>query len=275
MKRATRRAALAWAAMSIVAATTPVAAKDITFAYKFEPGTTERHRAKLNQEVTMGPMAISNIADMEVTVKCISGADGKYAMEMTFDKVDVSMTMGGNTTANPVASQLAGQTISFTANANGDVADIKPLGTFEAWGTARQLVEPIIEGWFPHLPNQAVAVGGEWKKNGDKKGSESGMETEIEGSFKFRELKKDKGLDVAVVDQTMLATVSGKTATPMGSYTVAGAGKGKGDFLFDPSKSRVVRLKGQIDLNMDLTPEAGGEPVETVITNHVERELLE
>lgn len=274
MKRATRLIH-ACATLALAVAAVPVAAEDITFAYKFEPGASERHRAKLNQEVTMGPMAVSNIADMEVTVKCVSGKDGKYAMEMTFDKVDVSMTMGSNTSANPVGAQLTGQTIAFTADASGEVSDIKPAGSFAAWGSARQLVEPIIESWYPHLPNKAVPLGGEWKKEGDKKGSDSGMETDVDASFKFRELKKDKGHDVAIVEQTMTATVSGKTETPMGNYNVAGGGKGKGDFFFDPSKSRVVRLKGQIDLNMDMTPEAGGDALQTVITNHVERQLLE
>jgi len=274
MKRATRLIH-ACATLALAVAAVSVAAEDITFAYKFEPGASERHRAKLNQEVTMGPMAVSNIADMEVTVKCVSGKDGKYAMEMTFDKVDVSMTMGSNTSANPVGGQLTGQTIAFTTDASGEVSDIKPAGSFTAWSSARQLVEPIIESWYPHLPNKAVPLGGEWKKEGDKKGSDSGMETDVDASFKFRELKKDKGHDVAVIEQTMTATVSGKTETPMGNYNVAGGGKGKGDFFFDPSKSRVVRLKGQIDLNMDMTPEAGGDALQTVITNHVERQLLE
>jgi hypothetical protein len=275
MKCTTRLLAHACTVVALTAVAVPAVAEDVTFAYKFEPGSTERHRAKLNQEVTMGPMAVSNIADMEVTVKCVSGKDGKYAMEMTFDKVDVSMTMGSTTTANPMGAQLTGQTIAFTTDANGEVSDIKPAGSFAAWGSARQLVEPIIESWYPHLPNKAVPLGGEWKKEGDKKGSDSGMETDIDAAFKFKELKKEKGRDIAVVEQTMTAKVSGKTETPMGNYNVAGGGKGKGDFHFDPSKSRVVRLKGQIDLNMDMTPEAGGDPVQTVITNHVERQLLE
>ena len=275
MKQAHQLAVHACAFMALAAAALPAAAADVTFAYKFEPGTSERHRAKLNQEVTMGPMAVSNIADMEVTVKCVSAKDGKYAMEMTFDKVDVSMTMGSNTSANPMGAQLVGQTIAFTTDAGGDVSGIKPLAAFEAWETARQLVEPIIESWYPHLPNKAVAVGGEWKKVGDKKGSETGMETAVDAAFKFKEVKKEKGLDIAVVEQTMVAKVTGKTETPMGSYNVAGSGNGKGDFHFDPSKSRVIRLKGQIDLNMDMTPEAGGDAVQTVVTNHVERQLLE
>ena len=72
MKRTTRLVAHACAALALASGAAPAVADDVTFAYKFEPGTTERHRAKLNQEVTMGPMAVSNIADMEVTVKCLS-----------------------------------------------------------------------------------------------------------------------------------------------------------------------------------------------------------
>jgi len=259
----------------MVLATTPVVAQNVTFAYKFEPGTSERHRVKLNQEVNMGQMAVANLADMEVTVKCVSGAEGKYTMEVKFDKVDVSMTMMGNTSPSPIGEQLVGQSITFTTNASGEVTDVKPVGVFEAWGSARQLVEPVLEGWYPHLPGKAVALGGEWKKAGEKKPSASGAETQINASYKFKEMKKDKGRDVAVVEQTLDATVGGKTTMPMGVFAVAGDGKGKGEFLFEPAKGRVVRVKGKIDLSMNMTPESGGDVMETVVTNYVERDLLD
>ena len=77
------------------------------------------------------------------------------------------------------------------------------------------------------------------------------------------------------VEQVLDTAIGGTSATPMGVYTVAGNGKGKGEFSFDAAKARVVRLKGKIDMTMDMTPQSSGEAVKTVVTNHLERNLLE
>lgn len=275
MKRVANFGMLTGSVFAIAVATAPAFAQEVTFGYKFEPGSSERHRVKLNQEVTMGQMALSNFADFEVTLKCLSGAEGKYAMQMTFDKADVSTTMFGNTSANPVADQLRGQSVAFTIDALGEVTDVAPVGVFDAWAVAQQMVEPVLRGWYPHLPGSAVAVGGEWKKMGVKETQASGAEALTNASFKFKAMKKEKGRDVAVVEQTLDTTLGGTSATPMGTYAIKGSGAGKTEFLYDPAKSRVAKLKGKIDLSMDMTPEAGGDMVEAVITNHLERDLLE
>ena len=275
MKRAIRCSVLVASMFAMVLAAVPAFAQEVTFAYKFEPGTSERHRVKLNQEVTMGQMAFSNFADFEVTLACLSGADGKYAMQMTFDKADISTTMFGNTSPNPIAEQMVGQSVAFTIDAVGDVTDVAPVGVFDAWAAAQQIVEPVLRGWYPHLPGSAVAVGGDWKKAGVKETQASGADALTNASFKFKAMKKEKGRDVAVVEQTLDTTLGGTSATPMGTYAIAGTGAGKTEFWFDPAKSRVVKLKGKIDLNMDMTPQSGGDMVEAVITNHLERDLLE
>ncbi len=275
MKRAVRFAVRGGSVVALVLAAAPAIAHEVTFAYKFEPGVSERFRVKLNQEVSMGQMAISTIADMEVTIKCVSAAEGKYTMELKFDKADVSTTMMGNTSANPIGEQLTGQSIAFTADASGGVTDVTPVGVFEAWSVAQQLVEPVLEGWYPHLPSKALPVGGEWKQAGERQTESSGTETVTNATFKFKAMKKEKTRDVAVVEQTLDTTISGTSATPMGVYTVAGTGKGKGEFLFDPAKARVIKVKGKIDISMDMTPQGGGDPMPTVVTNHFERDILE
>ena len=275
MKRSIGFAMLAGAAIAATMAAAPALAQEVTFAYRFEPGSTERYSVKLNQEVDMGGMAVSNIADMAVTVKCVSAKDGKFAMEMRFDKVDLSMTMMGNTSSSPIGEQLSGQTIGFTTDASGEVTDIAPVGAFEAWSSAQQLVKPVLEGWFPHLPNKAVAVGGTWEKIGDKEIESGGTETTTNAKFKFREIKKDKGRDVAIVDQVLDTTIGGNSSTPMGVYSVAGVGKGKGEFWFEHAKARVTKVKGKVDMTMDMTPQSPGEPLKTVVANNVERTLLE
>jgi hypothetical protein len=253
----------------------PAVAQEVRFAYDFKPGASERHRVKLNQEMDMGGMAIGYLADMSVSLKCVSGADGKYSMEMKFDKVDVSTSMMGNVSANPIGEQLVGQAITFDVDASGDVNNIKPVGAFDAWDTAKQLVEPVIDRWYIHLPNQAVAVGGSWKKEGEKELQSSGTQTVTNTTYTYKAMKKEKGRDVAVIDQAQDSKISGVATTPMGIFNVDGSGQGKFEILFDPAQSRVVKFKGKIDVSMDMTPQAGGDLVQMIVANHFERELLE
>lgn len=276
MKHVGRIAIRGCAALAVALTAATAVAQEVSFAYRFEPGTAERYRVKLNQEVEMGSIAVGNLADMEVSLKCVSGAEGKYAMQMTFDKVDVSSSMMGTVTPSPLGEQLMGQSITFDVDASGDVSHIKPVGTFEAWDTAKQLVEPVVDSWYVYLPSKPVAVGGTWKKDGEKETQSSGTETVTNASYAFKAMRKEKGRDVAVLEQLLDTDIGGMTATPMGTFAVAGGGKGKFEILFDPAKSRVVKLKGKVDLAMDMTPQAaGGDVVKTVVTNHVERDLLD
>lgn len=250
-------------------------AQEVTFAYDFKTGASERHRVKLNQEMDMGGMVAGYLVDMSVSLQCASGADGKYAMEMKFDKVDVSTSMMGAVSVNPIGEQLVGQAVTFDVDASGDVSNIEPVGAFEAWDTARQLVEPVIERWYIHLPKQAVAVGSSWKKEGEKEVQSSGTQTVTNTTYTFKAMKKEKGHDVAVIDQTQDSKISGTATTPVGVFDVDGSGKGKFEILFEPTRSRVVKFKGKIDLTTDMTPQAGGDPMHMIVTNHFERELLE
>jgi hypothetical protein len=53
-----------------------------------------------------------------------------------------------------------------------------------------------------------------------------------------------------------------------------GKGKGKFEMYFDPATSVIVKLKASMDIKMDLTPERGGNAVETTISYTLERELI-
>ena len=256
-----------WAASAV--------AQEVKFAYDIKPESSERHRVKLNQEIDMGGNAMGHMVDMSVTLKCVSAADGKYGMEMKFDKVDVSMSMGGNVATNPIGEQMAGQSITFDVDATGDVTNIKPVGSFEAWDHVSQIVEPVVDAWYIYLPNKAVAVGGTWAKEGEKETQSTGTQSVTNSSYTFKAMKKEKARDVAVVEYVSDSKLSGATATPMGVFNTAGSGKGKFEVLFDPAQSRVVKFKGKIDLDMDMTPQAGGDIVEMVMANSFERELLE
>jgi hypothetical protein len=130
----------------------------------------------------------------------------------------------------------------------------------------------VIERWYIHLPKQAVAVGSSWKKEGEKETQSSGTQTVTNTTYTFKAMKKEKGRDVAVIDQTQDSKISGAATTPVGVFDVDGSGKGKFEFFFDPTRSRVVKAGSTSD---GYDAQAGGDPMHMIVTNHFERELLE
>jgi len=250
------------------------AADGVNFSYRFQPGAAERHRVKVNTEADFGGMAMSQVADLEVSVKCVSAAEGRNVMQLTVDKADMSRTMFGNMEKDPTGEMLVGHAISFVVDGHGKVDEVAPVGYFEGWDQIKRFIDPVIKNWYVHLPGEVVAVGGEWTHDPPKETDESGVEVTSHSVYKFKEMKKDKGRDLAQVSVDVENTMGGKSTTPAGVYDVDGKGKGKYEFSFDPATGAVAKFKGSIDVDMNLTPQTGGDPVATVMGYTIERELL-
>ena len=249
------------------------AAQDVLFAYKFEAGSSHRYQVKLSQELDFGGNAISQIADLEVTVTCASVSDGKAVMDMTFDKADMMREMFGSQNADPIAEAITGRGVTFTVDATGEVGDIKQSGYYDGWDQIRAFVEPMVKGWYVRLPNQAYAPGAKWD-NTDKDKSADGTDVTMISHYQYKENKQLGGRNCASVIGDIESTASGRSISPMGTFDVDGGGKGKAEFLFDPSAQMIVKLKAKMSVDMNLTPAAGGDAVDTSVTYQMERELL-
>jgi hypothetical protein len=259
---------------SLVAASA-LAADGVMFAYRFEADASDRYRVSLSSSMDMGGMEIVQAAEIEATVKCLSVVDGKSAMVITFDKVETSRTMMGKMESDPMGAMVQGRFVNFSVDAHGEVTDVTPDAKFESWAEARDLVESLLRGWYEYLPAADVSVGGEWKDENRRIASASGAETVANRYYKFKELRKEMGRECAAVEQRTEVAVGGTRETPMGAFVLSGAGKGKFEFLYDIATTRIIRLKGTQDVDIDMTPLGGGEAIKTAVSNHIERRLLE
>lgn len=266
---------LAMGTMIAMMAAAAGAGSDVMFAYKFEAGAKEHHRLKVNTEVSMAGMDVSQIADMMVTVTCVVAKPDANSMTLVFDKVDASQVIAGNMSTDPSAAMMVGKAVNFTVDSHGTVTAITPGPGFEAWPQVQQVVEPILKSWYAYLPGKGVPVGGEWKREDHVEKSASGSEYTSDEYFKFRAMKKEKGRELAVVDENMNTTIGGSTQTPMGNFALSGAGKGKFEFQFDAARGAIARFKGSMETDVDMTSEAGGDPMKTSVANTIERELIE
>jgi hypothetical protein len=263
------------AVLAIIISTLVTAAGNVTFGYQFTPGKSEKYRLKINTDMEMTGMAASQVANMEVTVACVSKKADAYAMTLTFDKVDASNTIGGNTATDPNAMKMIGKAVTFTVNTHGDVSDIAPGAGFDSWADVQQVIEPTLKNWYVYLPGTAVAAGGTWKRENYRDKNAAGANYVSNESFKFREMKKDKGHNVAMVDEDVTTEVGGSTQTPVGVFNLAGTGKGKFEFQFDPAAGAIRFFNGTMTTDINMTPQSGGDAMKTSVKNTIEREMIE
>jgi hypothetical protein len=250
-------------------------AGDMMFAHKFEQGKSQRYRLQLNTEMEMTGMEASQTADMTVKVTCSAKAKDKYTMTVLFEKVTASNMIAGNLQEDPSAAQMMGKTVIFTVDAHGSVSDIRPGPGFDVWESVQQVVEPTIKNWYVYMPGKAVAVGGEWKRENFHDKTTAGADYVTNEKFKFREIKKVKGGELAVVDEDVTTTVGGTTETPIGVFKLAGTGTGKFEFWYDPARGTVPHFKGTMNTSIDMTPQSGSATMKTTVANHIERDLIE
>jgi hypothetical protein len=266
-------AALSLCAAVAVAAATPAAGKAIQFQYQYEEGSSFKHKVKFTQEVWFGTFSRSQIVDLEVTEKCVGKTeDGKFKMEMVFNKVESSLMMFDQMQEDQLGAGLTGQSVSYIVDSHGEVSEIRAMGYIEAWERMSAAVEGLLNGWYAYLPAEEVAVGDGWTQN--KTEEEEGLVTETEAEFTFEEMKEEVGRECGKVEAETELVISGTTNTPMGTFDAEGTGEGKFEFAFDPTALVVVKLKGKIEIKMDMTPSSGkGDKVETTVNIEMEREL--
>ena len=223
----------------------------------------------------MTGMEASQAAEMTVKVTCSSADKGSYKMTVLFEKVTASNLIAGNVQEDPSAAQMTGKTAVFNVDSHGNVSNIAPGPGFDVWSSVSQVVEPTLKNWYVYLPDKVVAPGGEWKRENFRDKSASGAEYVTNETFKFRESRKDKGVELAVVDEDVTATIGGTTETPIGAFKLAGTGVGKFEFFFDPARGTIPHFKGTMETSIDMTPQSGGMAMKTTVANHIERDLLE
>lgn len=262
-------------ALALTMTTFATAAGEVTFRYQFAPGKSEKFRLKIDTDVKMQGMTVSQLADMTVTVTCLSKKDESYAMKVTFDRVDATSKIGDSPQASPIAMAMVGKTVGFTVDSHGAVSDIGPGPGFDAWPSVQQVVEPALENWYEYLPGTPVPVGGTWKRENFREKSATGAELLRNEHFKFREMKKVKDHDVAVVEGDVASEIGGTSETPVGKYDLDGTGKGKFEFHFDPATGSVRYFKLNLATDVNMAPQAGGDALKTSFTNVIEREMIE
>jgi hypothetical protein len=264
------------AVLAVVATAVPSgleAGDSAMFGYDFGEGHNQEYRVKFTQETFFGTFSSSIFADMEITEKCVGiTEDGKFEMEITFNKVESSMMWMDKMQESSMGDELTGQSVGFVVDKHGEVEDIKALGYIESWRQFEGSVKQLVNGFYPYLPGKEIGKGDDWEHS--KEQDENGMHITTAAVYTFKEMKEEKGRKCAKIEAESETGIGGISTTPMGDYESEGEGEGEHEFYFDPAEAIVVKLKGKIELKMDMKPVSGGETVETTVSYEIEKELL-
>lgn len=244
---------------------------EVMFSYRYEVGQSDAFKLKFNMELETMGFARTQFVDMEVTEICVGVTEDLFKMEMRFDKVESSVMFFEKLQEDKMGENLTGQSVSYEVNRHGKVDKIQDVGVIDGWAEIEQSVKQILQMWYPYLPGEGVAEGGNWA---DVDSSETDdMRTIANTKYLFKEPKKEKGRECAQVKADINFTMSGTQSTPMGVFQTDGRGEGKNEFFFDPETFAIVKSKGTLEIHMDMTPEAGGDGFVTTVNFEMQREL--
>lgn len=244
------------------------------FAYDFSEGYVQQYKVNFKQEMFRGSFSWSAIVDLEVTEKCVGVSDeGAFEMEIVFDKVEASMMMFDKMRDSGIGESLTGQAVSFTVDKHGETNDVKAMGYIESWNQVEQIVTELVNQFYVHLPAEDHSKGDKWEFTDEK--DEQGMNVTENWEYEFKEVKQEMGRECAKVQAEVEFGIGGISSTPGGDFKMDGGGDGKYEFFFDGSEGLVVKLKGAIEINSDMTPVDGkGDTNELTINYEISRELL-
>jgi hypothetical protein len=265
-------AAVALVAVALAAASVG-ADEEVLLGYKFEEGYTKDYQVKINYEVDYGGWAFATIADMEVTERCVGVEDDLFLMEVVFNKVETARLQGDDMTEDPSGEHLTGQVLTYKVDAHGVVTEIKPAGYIEGWPQLRKMIEGVFENWYGYLPNESLAKGAKWTHETEPNAEET-IKAEGQSDYEFKDVKEEEGTPCAHIEGKSKHTLSGTQETTMGSQIVEGEEKGDIELFFCAKSSTIVKFKAKSESKIDMTPEAGGDPVETTVNSTLERKVM-
>jgi hypothetical protein len=245
----------------------------VMLKYNFKEGYSQDYKVKFTQEVFFGTFSRSVFADLEVTERCVGvSEDGKFMMEIVFNKVEASMMMFDKMQESQMGKQLTGQKVAFVVDKHGEVDEIKPVGYIESWQQMESDINAVVNGFYAYLPDKEVTKGESWENTDEQ--NDDGMHITSQSEYTFKEMKEEKGRNCAQIKSETKTGIGGVNTTPMGEFQAEGEGEGESELYFDPSAGIIVKMKGKMDIKMDMTPVDGGDTVETTVSYQIEKELL-
>lgn len=250
MRRALRGAMLALVVVAgIVAAVASEAGRTVHFTLGYSEGFEQKYKVKYSQEIDGGFFTFARFADVKITDRCVGADTSGLKMKTSFDEVEMSRRVMERLQEDPAGAQLTGKSVSYRVTPDYDVEDIQVEGYVENWAQIQDLAQIVLDSGFPWLPDREYSKGDSWDLP-EREEKENGRVKRTTATFKFKEMKKEKGRECAKVEGEIQVHMEGSFQSPQGSVEGVGEGKGKLEFLFDPERRVFVKLKSKFEMEI-------------------------
>ncbi|MFH1756143.1 MAG: hypothetical protein ABIA59_10635, partial [Candidatus Latescibacterota bacterium] len=220
------------------------------------------------------------LVEMEVTESCIEVVgDSLFKMEIVFDEMSSSMTMNDNLRPNTFDEAFKGQTISYEVDKFGEVSKVKARSYIEGWRQFGETVNMVIAGFYPSLPDKAVKLGEKWnEEKTENPDDDPGLEVTSKISYKFMEMKNEKGKDCARIESESESTFAGIITNSYGKFNTNGSSKSKSEYYFNPAGGGIVKFRAKTETDAKMKKEAASpgekdEEHETHMSYEIKKEL--
>ena len=200
---------------------------------------------------------------------------GDTQIDIHFKKITSSLVSNNQLMEWEPPVKLEGKTVRAIVSRKGKVVDARALGTIPGLGGASDLLE-IVEPWFVRLPDTTFAVGDTWTRE-ILEGAKEGQKPDREGKavYTLKKLEKKGGVDVAVIEAKIQATLNRETPVGMLAGTEktelkASVAIGSGHIV---EIKRVVEIKGDVIMRDEITNKETKR--ETAVISTYEGKLLQ
>lgn len=177
--------------------------------------------------------------------------DGNYEVVMEFKKFKSGIIRDDEIMDWDPPVKFEGKTVHLVITPKGKIESVSAGSHIPGLKNNDQLKQ-IIDPYFMELPDSQVTVGGEWKKEILKEGSE-GEPPKVKGSvdYKLKKIETKKGIEVACIEWKSEAEIYGKTGT---GY-MEGKVKARGKAFVALDGGYVVELKWDLENKMKIFEE--------------------
>lgn len=252
VKRAFWCAALSAACAAVLSVLLPFPAAvaeegAVRIGYHFAPAASERYKVEFSQEYEIRGYSFFTMVDLEYTETCVEAQnDSLFKMNMTIDKISAQRKRDDDLLDSNLDEQMTGQTFIFNMDKNGLISGIHAEKFLESEAEILNIIQVVLSGGYPYLPDSMMSVGGEWSFEGNTiKDLKSDMKLDSDSKFKIEEFKKEGGRDCVRIKRGGDQYISGRIENQGGEFVLDGQGESTTEFFFDIAAGCIVKLKSE------------------------------
>jgi len=257
-----------------------VSPTEVTLEYKSLDNADMLYKANTNIDTNVGGQTRTWMSETRASVAVVAMPDdGSIVRSLTYTDYTMGEISGtGSLVPNPGADDYIGESVQFTIDKDGKLADWRGLDgisgmTVEGNSYTDFIMQQLTEIYQP-LPDYPVTVGGKWQRNVETMIPVGGGDllNKIDIDYELVGFGRKGGRDCAriKIKYVIMGSAQGRRR---GRFWVTAAGEGSGEMWFDYNAGVLVEFEKKVTITRDLRYERAGEEDVASQTTSIAREF--